>query len=290
MQFQVTIPTAKGDDFITVVSAESEAKAKRVAFESEAFRNLGVVKKGNIIVKLIEEQPKQLVVIDGVFPESLPSDFRTNPSYLAKVDEFVAKVSGLVPEESDEGEKQIIELGTKINKSEKALLGFVKQVFDAETAEVSAWKNDATKRIKLLGEARKSMLAIFDERKKERLATVRTLLIEELTKLYDESKITADLRKMDISALVLLSSITPSGKLTKRAQEALNTRLYDAVRIQSLIDKRVLIINNECFKEGINPPITKEYLGDAFLADEQVFMAKLIELVEAELKKARESR
>jgi len=58
--------------------------------------------------------------------------------------------------------------------------------------------------------------------------------------------------------------------------------------LQQRFDSRVLILENRCLRADINPPLTHVHLGTVMFAEDDVFNAKVEELVNAEIERRAE--
>ena len=294
--YSVTVPAMTNDDVVLEVKALDELSAKREALRIAKEQNPDFVKKGNIEVVEITN-PKDLTIIETkdlsavlVFPENLPPDFYKNSEYDVQIDKAIELTSGLVYDLSDEGEKKAKADATAINKYATAIDKATTSVFKRLTEQVRFWSDGKKSKVKALQKNRQDILDSFEEKRTAKLNEIEALLKSTLLNLFIEQNVIEEFRKVNsLYSLIKLSALTPTGALVKKVQVELQGIVQTCKAQQNLIETRLLIIANKSLIEGINPPLSPDYLGKDLYADDVVFAEKLDQLVAIELKRREET-
>jgi len=96
---------------------------------------------------------------------------------------------------------------------------------------------------KILDQVRK-----FEEKTLEDITDlVRDLLLEE----YEINGLENEYRNVTYTDLVLLGSMTATGKLTGKVKGEIRSRVMAAKYLQDAVEKRLLQLENECYKAGL---------------------------------------
>ena len=235
-------------------------------------------------------EPKSLAEMLAI-SDQLPDDFYKNTEkYQAQLDVAIATAKSLVHEITDEGRKLAKSDAAIIRKYAKTTNGFSLSVFRSLTDKVKLWKDGITGKTKQLESEADNIMARFEKIENEKLDSIKTLLANTL----DEYRIEIGLRPefygdYDLSPMVKLSgTLTDGGKLTSKALGFVKTIANGKLTLQQRFDSRVLILENRCLRADINPPLTHVHLGTVMFAEDDVFNAKVEELVNAEIERRAE--
>jgi hypothetical protein len=235
------------------------------------------------VLKPVVEEGKNLAIILAVSDE-LPADFYGNKKYADQLRGAIDLTKGLVYPLDEAGEKMAKADATAINKYATQFKKYINDTFKRETDEVSRWKTNQMALVNELLDNRQKTLDQFAEKRLEKLAEIRTLLVNTLLAAWDEIGVWPEYRKGDIESLVLLGSMTEGGKLTKKADGAVRTIANGNLVVQNRIINRHIMIENRCLRADINPPLSHLHFGELFFtADDATFDAKLEALVDEEV-------
>ena len=173
-------------------------------------------------------------------------------------------------------ERKLIKATDAVRKEEYArLTGETKKDHDAIFDQLKAW-----------GEAVSVKSNQFEEFEANILKSIRVLLKVELANIVNQCNTIRPefLTAHDVEPLVKLTgTLTASGKLTTKANEALRAFILQDLAKQQLHDNRLLTIENRCLRADINPPLAMVHFGEVFWADDAVFEAKIEQLVTTEI-------
>ena len=245
---------------------------------------------------VLKEEAVDTVVVEQkslaeilVVSDEIPTDFYKNTAkYQAEIDVAIEHAKSLVHPLSDEGRKLAKADAALIRKFAKNRNAWSLEVFRSLTEKVKFWRDDITGKTKVLEQEADKILTRFEEHEAKQLSEIRKMLISFLNKTRSESSSLRDEFITDssefIEKLKKLSALTPNGSITGATKALLKGFVEAELAKQSMHDNRILTIENRCLRADINPPLGKVHFGDAaFWADEQVFEAKLEELVTAEI-------
>ncbi|MGZ5077014.1 MAG: hypothetical protein ACXV9R_10360 [Methylobacter sp.] len=235
------------------------------------------------------EQPEQVnLAVILTMADQLPADFYTNPKYEQELDNAIEQTNNLVYPLDDSGEKLAKADATSINKYAGLFKNFVTATFKTETDEVGKWRDKLNGKVKLLLENRQRLIDQHAEKRAEKLDEIKSMLEGNLKALFESMEIKPDFQAGDITPLVKLSSLTAGGSLTKAALTVVKTIAEGCLAQQNKIESRHLLLENRCLRADINPPLTHVHLGAVFYAEEPEFLAKVDELIEAEINRKAE--
>ena len=244
-----------------------------------------------------EEKPSELAVIEPkslacvlVIDDQMPDDFFTNTDYDKRLDAAIYATKDLAYSLDDSGEKQAKNDATSINKFATLFDKFIAGTFKAQTESVSLWRDNKKKKTKELLANRQRLIDQFAEKRQERLDSITTLLANTLAEYRIEIGLRTEFYgEYDLSPMVKLSgTLTDGGKLTSKALGFVKTIANGKLTIQQRFDSRILILENRCLRAEIIPPLTQVHLGAVMLAEDDIFNAKVDELVNAEIERRTE--
>lgn len=131
-----------------------------------------------------------------------------------------------------------------------------------------------------------SQVQRFEEKTLEDITDlVRDLLLEE----YEINGLENEYRNVTYTDLVLLGSMTATGKLTGKVKGEIRSRVMAAKYLQDAVEKRLLQLENECYKAGLRVPISAEYIKDFLKSPEIEYRNRLENLIRIELDRQAEA-
>lgn len=173
-----------------------------------------------------------------------------------------------------------------LNKSIKFIDTFRKDKVNAESADIDLFKvniKDYISPIELKREEIKKNVEVFEKETKDNILKELSLYSEQLIK---EQNIRDNFIDIDIVDLIVLGSITSSGKLTKKARDVVESRVAKCKSKQDKYDMRLMQLENSSFKAGLETPLTLTHIqGIVLLDDDEVYETKLKELIASEIER-----
>lgn len=224
-------------------------------------------------------------------PVNLPADFYQNPIYDQHIDNAIAASTNLVYDLDEEGEKKAKGDATSLNKYATLFDKFTAAVYKTQTEQVSQWRDNKKTKVKALLANRQKLIDQFAERRQEKLTEIEETLTNTLSGLWIQHEVKQEFQIGDINPLVTLTgTLTPGGQLTKKAKNFLNVIVSDNLAQQRKIEKRLVILENRCLREEINPPLMQAHFGTVFYASDEIFQDKLDFLIAAEVDRMTEMK
>lgn len=223
-------------------------------------------------------------------PSELPADFFENSEkYDHQLDTAIEQTKSLVYPLNESGEKLAKADATAINKFAKAYDGFIALTFKKKTESITLWRDNKKARTKKLLDNRQQLINQFSEMREQKLAEIKATLELTLASLWNESNVRVEFQHdSGFEKLIKLTAVTAKGAITAKTHREIQAIVSHNLAEQTRIDSRVMEIENRCLRAEINPPFSKEYLGDALTGDDDHFNNKLGELIQLELKRRAE--
>ena len=79
--------------------------------------------------------------------------------------------------------------------------------------------------------------------------------------------------------------MTASGAISKKGKEEVEKRVQVQLNLQNKVQNRLMMLENECLKAGIEP-LTKQHIQGFLFADDNTYINNLNMLIDSELKRA----
>lgn len=175
----------------------------------------------------------------------------------------------------------------ELNKLASEVKTRVKEVIDQASIHIIPFRDQGDRLVKKILAVReeqdRQVKAYEDEMKRG----CHALLEQELDNQWELLGISEEFRKADISHLVKLTSLTNAGNLTKSTLEDVKSLAGKDKAQQTLIESRIMMLENKCLKAEINPPLTIASV-QAFLHQDD-FEMKLDAIISAELSRKAEA-
>ncbi|WP_423820873.1 DUF1351 domain-containing protein [Salinisphaera sp. SPP-AMP-43] len=116
-------------------------------------------------------------------------------------------------------------------------------------------------------------------------AQANQLLNSRRTDLWSQHEVRIDYQRTTIDDLVKLGSVTGKGNLAKAARETLESRVKDDRALQDTVDRRMLELERDSYKAGLDAPLTWENVAH-FIEDEaETYRERLAAVMSAEIKR-----
>lgn len=234
----------------------------------------------------LQTTPKNNLAELIVIPIKLPVDYYKNTDkYQKELDTAIETAKSLVHPLDDEGRKLAKADAAMIRKLAKTHNDFALSTFRSLTDKVKLFKDAISGKTKDLEKEADSIISRFEAFEKAKLDNIQKLLEEKYLELIEENNVKHEYRGVaDLSPMIKLTgSLTDSGALSKKSIDFLKAIVADKLAKQNKIESRTLLIENRCLKAEINPPLGKVHFGTVLYAEDEVFNAKMDELITAEV-------
>lgn len=114
-------------------------------------------------------------------------------------------------------------------------------------------------------------------------------LTQQLMTLRDKLRAELNIEEVHFSAefddLIKLGSLTKTDNLTKSAREEMEQRVNKELQAQQRTEMRLLQLENECLKSGMDAPLTRENVEAFLYQDDASYQARLSGLIQNELER-----
>jgi len=223
----------------------------------------------------------ELFSTEAIRIESTPAQISANFGELnAMLDVVLKDEMTVVTEETIKDEKNRL---ADLRKLEKRIDDLSKDAIQNVSREIIAFKENVNTlkfKIKEVITGKDSQVKSLENSTKAIIAdTLRNTLKDQWFKLGVEE----EFQSANIDDLVKLTAQTSSGALTKSAFDAVKAKAHQDLQTQTQIQNRLVKLDNECLKAGINPPLPRAMVN-AFLYDTD-YDDKLNGIIQAELKR-----
>ncbi len=119
----------------------------------------------------------------------------------------------------------------------------------------------------------------------ETLNNIRNLLGEALGREWDALNVSAEYRKSNITDLVLLGSITSTGKLTGKVVNDIKSRALDDKGAENTIKLRLSELENRSYRAGLKAPLTRAHVEVFLFAPEADYSQRLEAMLQSEVQR-----
>jgi len=178
--------------------------------------------------------------------------------------------------------KQMAEL----NKTKDFIDTFRKNKVAAESKDIDAFKLNNKAYIKLFEDKYneiKKNVEVFQQEKKDSITKELSLYADNAIK---EACLRYDFTNVDTADLIVFGSVTAKGNLTKKATETIDGRVAKCKASQDKYDMRLLKLENESHKAGLESPLTITHVqGIIMLDDDSEYEEKLKGLISSEIER-----
>lgn len=156
------------------------------------------------------------------------------------------------------------------------------------SAPIEILKSQADELIRLFNESREKLLSQIKVFEDEKRNICLRLLQEELEFWYKEKNIENEFKTVKVDDLAILSNLTDTDNLSKKAKNEVISRVNQVLATQMLVKSRLLNLENACLKAGLTSLLERKHIESFLKEPEEVYNAKLQSLIETEVKRQAE--
>ncbi len=229
---------------------------------------------------------KELTTVKPVLLESQPAVIKFNFDELNEnVDKLLADYDNVVTADTvKSSKKQMAEL----NKFKKSIADAMKEAKAIVTAPVTEADAQVKSIIARFDEARTKIDAQVKSYEDEDKIAVLEKLEEERAMLWESEGVREEFRKCDVSGMVTLGGLTGKGALTSAKFREVQAAVANDKAWQSQTDLRLSQLENECYKNGLDAPLTRGHVESFLFASEEEYAQRLNTLITQELERAKQ--
>ena len=181
----------------------------------------------------------------------------------------------------------------KVMKESSLYLGKVaKDISDFRIAKVK----EETQDIKIFEDSLKKFTSMFkskqDEIKQgldvfeeETRKQVKAVCIAYFDDYSLEVGLSDEFKNVNLEDMTQTGFMTASGAISKKGKEEVEKRVQVQLNLQNKVQNRLMMLENECLKAGIEP-LTKQHIQGFLFADDNTYINNLNMLIDSELKRA----
>lgn len=218
-------------------------------------------------------------------------DIRQLPAITSNFAETKARIGSYLKEfefvVTEDDYKFAKEKATELNKLADALDTLRKDKIKEVSAPIAAFDAEAKEIHGMIKQTRQSLVdqyTKFELKIKEELRSILENEVQNLWKLHGVEK---EFQRAVFDDLVILSNMTSTGKLTKKADDAITARVLADKQLQEKITARLMTLEGESLKAGLVSPLSRHNVNH-FLFDEN-YEDQLKKLIDSELKRQQET-
>jgi len=171
-----------------------------------------------------------------------------------------------------------------LNKSKDFITAFRKDKVNAESVAIDTFKDNVKEYIALIESKREKIkkdVEVFETKAKDSITKELSLYCEESLTIQ---KIRFEFNEVKLSDLIVLGSVTSKCALTKKAKETIEGRVMACKSKQDKYDMRLLALENESRKSGLEAILTITHVqGIIMIDDDNEYNVKLNELISSEI-------
>ena len=134
-------------------------------------------------------------------------------------------------------------------------------------------------------ESREKLTAQIKKFEDERKIVVRNAIEAKRLELWNKLEVQDEFRNAPIDKLVKLTALTPTDSLTAATLRDLQSLIDTNRRLQDQTEKRLLMLENQSYKEGLKAPLTREHVESFLFDSEASYAGKLAHMMVSELKR-----
>lgn len=127
----------------------------------------------------------------------------------------------------------------------------------------------------------KQGLDVFEEKTRKQVKQV-------CITYFDEYSLQVGLKEefqiINLEDMTQTGFMTTSGAISKKGKEEIERRVQVQLNLQNKVENRLMMLENECLKVGIEP-LTKQHIQGFIFADDDAYMQNLNMLIESELRR-----
>lgn len=155
------------------------------------------------------------------------------------------------------------------------------------SAPIGAFETEAKEIYMMIKKTRQSLLDQILKCESETKNKIQSLLKQELDSLWKLHEVQKEFQKATFGDLAILSNITSTGRLAKKADDILIKRVLADRQMQDKISTRLMVLEGSSFKAGLKAPLGRHNVAHFLYADN--YDEQLQSLIAVELSRQEET-
>ncbi|MGJ0332512.1 hypothetical protein NG752_00625 [Aliarcobacter cryaerophilus] len=128
----------------------------------------------------------------------------------------------------------------------------------------------------------KQGLDVFEEETRKQVKAVCIAYFDDYSL---EVGLSDEFKNVNLEDMTQTGFMTASGSISKKGKEEVEKRVQVQLNLQNKVQNRLMMLENECLKAGIEP-LTKQHIQGFLFADDNTYINNLNMLIDSELKRA----
>ena len=128
----------------------------------------------------------------------------------------------------------------------------------------------------------KQGLDVFEEETRKQVKAVCIAYFDDYSL---EVGLSDEFKNVNLEDMTQTGFMTASGAISKKGKEEVEKRVQVQLNLQNKVQNRLMMLENECLKAGIEP-LTKQHIQGFLFADDNTYINNLNMLIDSELKRA----
>ena len=128
----------------------------------------------------------------------------------------------------------------------------------------------------------KQGLDVFEEETRKQVKAVCIAYFDDYSL---EVGLSDEFKNVNLEDMTQTGFMTASGAISKKGKEEVEKRVQVQLNLQNKVQNRLMMLENECLKAGIEP-LTKQHIQGFLFADDNTYISNLNMLIDSELKRA----
>ena len=181
------------------------------------------------------------------------------------------------------------ELSTDINKFAAEIDRRRKEEVAAASAPIRDFDDKMKELVTMCKDGRQKLISqvtIFEDETRKKC---RGLLSDALGRLWGEYQVKVEFYKAGFDDLILISNVTATGSLTKTAMDKLTGRVKDDKALQDRTERRLLELENRCYKAGLAAPLSRQHVESFLFDSDDMYAQRLQRLLDVEIERQKEA-
>ena len=172
--------------------------------------------------------------------------------------------------------------GQFLGKVATQISEFRKAKVKEETTDIKLFEDSLKKFTNMFKEKQetiKSGLDVFEEQTRQKVLQVCKEYFEEFSL---QVGLRPEFKNINLDDMTQTGYATPTFKLSKKGIDEVERRVNIQLTLQTKVDNRLLNLENECLKVGIEP-LTEQHIKGFLFASDEEYQKQLKELIESEI-------
>ena len=125
-------------------------------------------------------------------------------------------------------------------------------------------------------------LDVFEEETRKQVKAVCIAYFDDYSL---EVGLSDEFKNINLEDMTQTGFMTASGAISKKGKEEVERRVQVQLNLQNKVENRLMMLENECLKAGIEP-LTKQHIQGFLFADDNTYINNLNMLIDSELRRA----